>query len=179
MKYTAAGWHNRWHMHLDPGTGIQVKQVAKNAKAAFSTTSKREFMAPSQEVNEKIDIIESRNNFAYESEIIKKYLRKPLPQSSFDSRSRRIPAKKSERVPDPGSYYKDPVELDIKKIQGHNEAYSESQRRKDVIKGARDKYFRDQNKPTIPGKNEKFGYTFLKFDQAIKEEAFRNFNPDI
>lgn len=106
----------------DTGLGLKVKQVAKNAKAAFSSTSKREFMSQSKGPDENADIIESRNNFTYESEIIKKYLRKPLPQSSFDSRSRRIPVKKPESVPDPGVYYKDPIQLEIRKIRGHSEA---------------------------------------------------------
>lgn len=84
------------------------------------------------------------------------------------------------KAPDPGEYYKDPVELEIKKIAIKEENNGKCNRKNDTIKIAKEAYYRDQNKPSIPGRNEKFGYTFVKTDQVQKkEEAFRNFNPDV
>lgn len=52
---------------------------ANQQKPPFMSTTKRDFINGKTQVNdpEAEDIIASRNNFEYESAIIKKYLRKP------------------------------------------------------------------------------------------------------
>lgn len=152
---------------------------------AFNSTTKRSFMEPQENSLEADEIVRARNNFSYESNIIKHYLRKPLPNPSFDSNSRRIPDKKKREGPDPGKYYNDPISCKIQKIHNKTAAIEEINYKNDAIKSMRHQYFRGQNKPSIPGKNEKFGYTNYgsvgdtNQDASDMIDMVRNVNPDI
>lgn len=167
---------------LTKGATAFNETKANQQKPPFMSTTKRGYINGKSVIHdpEAEDVIASRNNFEYESEVIKKYLRKPQPNSNFDSRSLRLPKKKFAKAPDPGDYYKDPVELEIKKIQVKEQNNALLNKKNDIVKIAKEKYYREQHKPSVPGRNEKFGYTFVKTeDYKLNGEAFRNFNPDV
>lgn len=171
---------------LSTGTGINVSPGAYDLRMEklyssncnpFNSSVKRDVIEKIDHDLEDVDqVVRARNNFEYESEIIKHYLRKPLPNASFDSRSHRIPCKKSTSIPDPGHYYEDPMTKNVAKIMNAGSYLQKNLEKNKFLDANKDKMFRNQNKPSIPGKNEQFGYTYCKTDD---NSMIRNFNPDM
>lgn len=147
--------------------------------APFGSTNKRK--AGEQEVSTDIEELEfqvqSRNNFQYESEVIKKYLRKPLPNYSFDSKLKRIPDhKKLTKSPDPGCYYKDDLREKCYHLTEAGLFQKQKMDHNEHMKGLRDGHNYPKNLPSIPGRNEQFGYTYMDMNPT---NAVKNFNPNI
>lgn len=144
---------------------------------AFGTTTKRNVGEMESTDIEGIEqTIISRQNFEYESEIIKKYLRKPMPVASFDSRLRRIPMSRTSTIPDPGKYYEDPIRRKVQILKDQGENSRKIQQRSQMIKKSQESIHTKPNLPSIPGRNEQFGYTYM---DRLSRKAIRNFNPNM
>ena len=148
--------------NLGPGTYNLLDETTDPINVvAFNSNEPRKFMEPEKENFELDEIVRARYIFADESELIKQYVRKPVPDTNFESAIPRLPtpSKQKEKIPDPGYFYQDPVQNHIQKIYERDLNVLNYNEKKSVIKKMRRKYFRNENRPSIPGKMEKFGYT--------------------
>lgn len=75
----------------------------------FNTSVPRKFMEADPGDLATEEKVHLRNEFAYESDMIRSHLRKELPNKSFTSKIVRLPSEYRENAPDPGVFYTDPM----------------------------------------------------------------------
>ena len=151
----------------------------KLSNVPFGSCQKRKLAGnePSTDLEEIDFQVQSRNNFQYESDVIKRYLRKPMPNYSFDSTIKRIPdAKKLTNSPDPGKYYKDDLKEKCQQLHEAGLFIKQKLDKNDTVNTHNNSSKNTKNLPSIPGRNEQFGYTYLDMNP---KNAVKNFNPNI
>ena len=87
-----------------------------------------------------------------------------------------MPGDKVSKIPDPGKYYADEIDRKCKilKEAGLRQKVVEEKGR--MVKSLQENVHMKQNFPSIPAKNEQFGYTFM---ECQSNKPIRNFNPNI
>jgi hypothetical protein len=75
-----------------------------------------------------------RNEFAYESKIIRAHLRREVPDAGFHSQIKRLPTAYLENAPDPGTFYQDPVSTHIQKMAKKEKVKQDYSKAREIIK---------------------------------------------
>lgn len=124
--------------------------------------------------------VKMKNEFEYESELIKNHIRKPIPNKSFASKIKRLPTQYQENAPDPGTFYSDPMLKQQEKEEKANTTKEEMIKKNNMLKANREKNFRNVTRSSIPAKKDKYGYTYIKNDDDENVvDVVANFNPFI